>query len=104
MSSTWHQSWYITTTLRWNRLPVRLKGEAIPLESRIILIADTFDAMTSDRPYRRARTTSHALAEIARHSGRQFDPGLVNIALDAGPQLETARRDVAECNSREHFS
>jgi HD-GYP domain-containing protein (c-di-GMP phosphodiesterase class II) len=84
--------------------PCGLKGEAIPLESRIILIADTFDAMTSDRPYRRRMSTSHALAELEANSGTQFDPNLVRVALAAAPQLEAARAELAELKKREYFS
>jgi HD-GYP domain-containing protein (c-di-GMP phosphodiesterase class II) len=73
--------------------PARLKGDAIPLESRIILIADTFDAMTGDRPYRRAHTTERALDELKRFSGTQFDPELVSIMIAAGDALEAARLD-----------
>jgi len=54
--------------------PDRLAGEDIPLESRIILVADAFEAITSDRPYRAGRSPEDALAELARHSGTQFDP------------------------------
>jgi HD-GYP domain-containing protein (c-di-GMP phosphodiesterase class II) len=54
--------------------PDGLKGDDIPLMSRIILIADAYDAMTSDRPYRRALSHEAALKEIEKHSGTQFDP------------------------------
>jgi len=57
--------------------PDRLKGEAIPLYSRIILIADTFDAMTSTRVYRKGLPYSIAYNELTEFSGTQFDPGLV---------------------------
>jgi len=67
--------------------PSGLKGEMIPLESRFIFIADSFDAMTSDRPYRRAMTTNDALEEIRRNAGTQFDPALVEVAIDAFRQL-----------------
>ena len=61
---------------RWDGTgyPDRLRGDAIPLESRIILVADTFDAMTSDRPYRAAIPRAPALAEIERVAGSQLDP------------------------------
>jgi putative nucleotidyltransferase with HDIG domain len=57
--------------------PDRLAGQEIPLPSRIILVADSFDALTSDRPYRAAQTPRDALAELEAHSGRQFDPACV---------------------------
>jgi diguanylate cyclase (GGDEF)-like protein len=53
--------------------PDRLAGHEIPLESRIILVADSFEALTSDRPYRPSRSDDDALAEIERHVGTQFD-------------------------------
>jgi HD-GYP domain-containing protein (c-di-GMP phosphodiesterase class II) len=64
---------------RWDGkgYPDGLKGEEIPFGARIIAVADSFDAMTSDRPYRRALTFSAALAEIRRNSGQQFDPAVV---------------------------
>lgn len=63
---------------RWDGCgyPEGLAGEAIPLGARIIQVADAFDAMTSDRPWRRARTQSAALAELRLEAGRQFDPAL----------------------------
>ncbi len=57
--------------------PQGLAGEEIPLGARIVLVADTFDAMTSDRPYRAALTAERALAELAKYSGTQFDPRVV---------------------------
>ncbi len=58
-----------------------LRGEAIPLGARIIAVADAFDAMTSDRPYRRAMPVDDALAELRREAGRQFDPEVVRSFL-----------------------
>ena len=60
-----------------------LKGEEIPLLSRIIAIADTFDAMTSDRPYRKRAADHEAIAEIQKCSGSQFDPLMVEAFLKA---------------------
>lgn len=67
----------------WNGqgYPLGLKGEDIPIESRMLAIVDAYDAMTHDRPYRQAMTTSQAIAEIKRLSGAQFDPRLVQIFL-----------------------
>ena len=61
--------------------PYGLRGEDIPLGSRIIMVADAFDAMTSDRPYRRALTYERSVAELRKYSGTQFDTGVVE-ALD----------------------
>jgi hypothetical protein len=57
--------------------PDGLAGERIPLGARIVAVCDSFDAMTSDRPYRRAMTVPEACAELARCSGAQFDPRCV---------------------------
>jgi HD-GYP domain-containing protein (c-di-GMP phosphodiesterase class II) len=57
--------------------PDGLAGEAIPLASRIIAIADAYDAMITDRPFRPAKTPAEALEEIEALAGRQFDPALV---------------------------
>lgn len=61
--------------------PAGLSGEQIPLGARIIAVVDAFDAMTSDRPYRRALPTSHAIAAINAERGGQFDPGVVDCFL-----------------------
>lgn len=61
--------------------PSRLAGSSIPLASRIMTIADTFDAMTSTRAYRKALPVADAIAEIRRCSGTQFDPDIVPAFL-----------------------
>jgi putative nucleotidyltransferase with HDIG domain len=61
--------------------PRGLKGEEIPLGSRIFAIADTLDAIISDRPYRRAQSISVARQEIQAHCGTQFDPKIVEVFL-----------------------
>ena len=59
------------------------RAENIPLQSRIILAADTFEAMTSDRPYRLAPGRASAVAELRRHMGTQFDPVVVRALCEA---------------------
>src|SRR5712691_5452139 len=82
--------------------PDGLTGEGIPIGARIIMIADTIDAMTTDRPYRKALSLQRALDEITKHSGRQFDPKLVQLVAKSpsirrllGPQLVTGTPTVA---------
>jgi HD-GYP domain-containing protein (c-di-GMP phosphodiesterase class II) len=57
--------------------PDRLAGDDIPVEARVVAVADTFDAMTSDRPYRQGLPVDVALAELDRCAGTQFDPSIV---------------------------
>jgi ribonuclease P protein subunit RPR2 len=67
---------------RWdgNGYPDRMAGTDIPLGARVFAVADALDAITSDRPYRAARSWKQAAAEIVRESGRQFDPAVVKAA------------------------
>ncbi len=58
-----------------------LEGQDIPIAARIVAIADAFDVMTHERPYRAAISKDEALAEIAHQSGRQFEPRLVDAFL-----------------------
>ncbi|HQG28995.1 MAG TPA: HD-GYP domain-containing protein, partial [Candidatus Ozemobacteraceae bacterium] len=57
--------------------PSNLKGDEIPIGARIIMVADSFDAITSCRPYRKPLTFDEAMAEIGRCAGSQFDPAVV---------------------------
>ncbi len=68
----------------WNGqgYPLGIRGEEIPLECRILAIADAYDAMTSDRPYRKALSRREALREIEKNSGAQFDPSLVDMFVN----------------------
>lgn len=61
--------------------PEGLKGETIPAIARIISVADTFDAMTTDRPYRKGLSVEAALEELRRYAGTQFDPDAVNAFI-----------------------
>lgn len=62
--------------------PCGLKGDAIPLDARILAVADAFDAMTSERPYRKKKTLNIALAELKKCAGSQFDPEIVKVFVD----------------------
>lgn len=70
---------------RWDGkgYPNRLRGEEIPLESRIIAVVDSFDAMCSDRPYSKARPVGEAVDEIMRCAGSQFDPMVAEAFADS---------------------
>jgi HD-GYP domain-containing protein (c-di-GMP phosphodiesterase class II) len=70
----YHQEWY-----DGNGYPEGLAGEEIPLGSRIVAVIDAYDAMTSDRPYRKALPKDHAVSELQKGSGTQFDPQVVDV-------------------------
>lgn len=75
--------------------PRQLKGNEIPLGARIFSIADTLDAITSDRPYRPAQSLKAARAEIEKWSGRQFDPELVRVFLEMPDAIwEDLRKEI----------
>ena len=69
---------------RWDGkgYPNNLKGEEISLEARIIALADAYDAMTSERTYRKAMSKDDAIVEIQEFSGKQFDPDIVNVFIN----------------------
>jgi HD-GYP domain-containing protein (c-di-GMP phosphodiesterase class II) len=70
---------------RWDGggYPAGLTGRRIPIEARILAIADAFDAMISPRPYRRPLTQDHALTEVEREAGAQFDPLAAELFVHA---------------------
>jgi HD-GYP domain-containing protein (c-di-GMP phosphodiesterase class II) len=67
--------------------PFHLAGNDIPIESRIVAVADVFDALTSDRPYHRARCIDEALAYLEAYSGQQFDTDCVNALISHREQV-----------------
>ena len=73
--------------------PEGLKGEDIPISSRIIAIADTYDAMTSTRSYRPALSHEEAISEIERCSGTQFDPKLAEIFVSISDEINMIKQD-----------
>jgi response regulator RpfG family c-di-GMP phosphodiesterase len=74
--------------------PDGLKGDDIPLIARVVSVADAFDAMTSDRPYRSKRPLATAMEEIVRGAGTQFDP----LAADAFSTIPLARLEQISCH------
>ncbi len=86
----------------WNGCgyPVGLKGEAIPLSARIVAVADVFDALTHDRPYKGPWPVPTAVAEIHRLAGHQFDPRVVGAfdRLDPYDLVDPAEIERAEAN------
>ncbi len=76
---------------RWDGggYPDGLAGDAIPLGARIVAVCDTFDAMTSDRPYRRAQSAEAACAEVLACAGRQFDPDCAALLVDVVSRFGT---------------
>ncbi|QNP58539.1 response regulator [Paenacidovorax monticola] len=76
--------------------PAGLAGEQIPLEARIVAIADVFDALTSERPYKKAWPVQEALAHIQAQAGRHFDPALVERFVPLLPELLEIQRRWAD--------
>ncbi len=72
-----HHEWYDGTGY-----PKGLKGKDIPIEGRLLAVADTFDAIMSDRPYRKGGSLAKAISELQNFSGRQFDPALVEVFIE----------------------
>ncbi|UBV45401.1 tetratricopeptide repeat protein (plasmid) [Deinococcus taeanensis] len=83
---------------RWDGTgyPYGLSGEAIPLSGRLVSIADVYDALTSERPYKRAWTPQEALTEIEAQAGRQFDPRVVEAFGDMVRSGELERMAIVE--------
>lgn len=79
--------------------PRGLRGDQIPLGARIFAVADTFDAMTSDRPYRAAQSISSGRREIERNSGKQFDPEVVRVFLSVPERIWAELRSEIENQS-----
>lgn len=83
---------------RWDGrgYPRGLSGEDIPLVARILAVADVFDALTCERPYKRAWPFEAAVAEVVNCAGTQFDPAIVTAFLAALPKIQTVMQRFAE--------
>jgi response regulator RpfG family c-di-GMP phosphodiesterase len=82
--------------------PRGLRGEEIHIGARVFAVADTLDAMTSDRPYRKGTTFESAVDEIQRCAGSQFDPEVVKAFMDLGVKnLRRIKEDMASAKARE---
>lgn len=76
--------------------PDGLAGEAIPLEARIVAIADVFDALTSERPYKKAWSVDDAVGLIRKESGKHFDPAVVSAFMSCLPEILAVRERWAD--------
>ena len=83
---------------RWDGggYPAGLQGEAIPLEGRIVAISDVFDALTNERPYKKAWPVEDAIALLQQESGRHFDPHLVQRFIELMPEIQRIRAQWPE--------
>lgn len=79
--------------------PFGLTGKDIPLLARICSVADAFDAMTADRPYKKNRSFEEAFEEVRRNSGSQFDPAVVSVFLQLAPTLSAEQSGQPSCHS-----
>ena len=86
---------------KWNGsgYPYGLKGEDIPLSARVIAIADVFDALTTERPYKKAWSAKDAVALIDKESGQHFDPSLVSVFHEVMPEILDIKEQYAEQQS-----
>lgn len=83
--------------------PSGLSGNQIPITSRIVAVADVFDALTTVRPYKPAWPENEAVVYIREQSGKHFDPAVVNVFLEVLPEVLEARARYAETAGQPHF-
>ena len=85
-----HHEWFNGTGY-----PDGLKGRQIPMPARVFSVVDAFDAMTTDRPYRRALAVEDALDRLEAGAGKQFDPEVVDVFLRLAPMLPVPEPQIA---------
>ena len=90
MSLTHHEKW------DGSGYPRRKAGAEIPIEGRIVAIADVFDALTSDRPYKQAWTVERTLEVMRKDAGTHFDPTLLPLFLERMPDVLAVKAQYAE--------
>ena len=93
----YHQEWY-----NGQGYPEGLSGEEIPLGARIVAIIDAWDAMTSDRPYRKALLREKAIAELKNGAGTQFDPRAVEAFLRIEEREWRTKNNNSSASSASH--
>ncbi|NQZ09412.1 MAG: two-component system response regulator [Algicola sp.] len=76
--------------------PNKIKGESIPLCARIVAIADVFDALTSERPYKRAWSEDDAIALLQNEAGKHFDPALIPLFIQCLPKIRAIQKQYHE--------
>ena len=76
--------------------PKGLKGEEIPMEARIVTVCDVFDALTSDRPYKKAWSVEDAAEEMTSQSGKLFDPDILSTFMDLLPEMVAISRQFSD--------
>ena len=89
----------------WNGAgyPDRLNGDKIPRLARLVSVADSFDAMTTDRPYRTSMMVEDAFAQIRSHAGKQFDPDCAEAFMSIRPRIEQLLRQHQSLTHTEHL-
>jgi HD-GYP domain-containing protein (c-di-GMP phosphodiesterase class II) len=80
-----HHEWY-----NGRGYPEGLSGDAIPIEARVVAVMDSYDAMTTDRPYKKAQGKEYAIKELKAYAGSQFDPRVVDAFLSVLEEDEKA--------------
>ena len=87
---------------RWDGsgYPRGLKGEEIPLVSRIVTVCDVFDALTSDRPYKKAWSVEDTVAEMESQSGKLFDPHVLRVFMTLLPEMVGISRQFSDSSQQ----
>ena len=90
MAITHHEKW------DGSGYPNGLEGDQIPLVGRVVAIADVFDALTSERPYKKAWSVDDAIGLLEAEAGKHFDPDLVPLFVNALPQVLEVKQNFAD--------